>query len=943
MPAPSQPVRQTLEGRLVRLARLAGIGPVAILLALTLLLAWRLDRQLNRYIQGEVQERLTSVTEGVVGLLRSQHESLSQILIANLNVARDLVARRGGLRLADGTASWTARDQFTGKTRQVSLPRMTVGGTWLGQVRDTGTVAPIVDEITRLVGGTVTIFQRIGPSGDMLRVATNVKGRDGQRALGTYIPARAADGTPNPVVSKVLRGERYEGNAFVVNAWYQSVYEPVRDPSGQVIGMIYVGVRQENVASLRQSIVGARVGETGRVLIMNGRGAQQGIAAIGIPGVPEGTDARLVKDADGTPVFRTIIDSALKSAPGTVTLHRFALADSSGHRRDRIAGVTYFEPWDWVVVAQGPAGEFNGALSATRSTILTLILSLLVVGTLVAWATMTWFRRAATEITTPVRAVAAAAEEVARGDLEVQVPVDGDEELARLGQSVRRIILTERELADAAQALARGDLSGTVASRGPKDRLAQSIAAIQRAEQEAVDAAARIAAGDLSREVTLRSAEDRLSGSMNAIVRAERELSLAASRIAAGEISVPVHPRGPQDTLGQAFAKLQATVRALSAETNRLIAAASAGTLGVRGDPAQFAGDFHDLVGGINQLLDATGGPLQEAAAVLGSIAGKDLTVRMRGSYAGDHAAFAGDVNRMAEDLSGSMRNITDTAARLTQAAGDLRAAGDTVRESAGQATEEAGAVARSSQEVSSTVTSVAVGAEEMTASIREIAQSASAAAQVAHRAVDLAGQADRTVGRLSSSSSQIGEIIRTITTIAQQTNLLALNATIEAARAGAAGKGFAVVAHEVKDLAGSTARATEEIARRVETIQADASAAVQALQQISGIIGEISQLQTAIAGAVEEQTATTSEMTRGIAGASSGVEQIASRIDSVAAATERSSLAINQSQVAIEALNAIANELKALVGRFRYEPDRAAPPRAPSPPPRAHRELSAR
>jgi methyl-accepting chemotaxis protein len=943
MPESTHPVRQTLEGRLVRLARLAGIGPVAILLTLTLLLAWRLDRQLNRFIHGEVQERLTGVTDGITGLLQSQHESLSQILMANLNVARDLITRRGGLRLAGGTTSWAARDQFTGSTRQLSLPQMTVGGTWLGQVRDTGTTAPIVDEVSRLVGGTVTIFQRTGPSGDMLRVATNVIGSDGHRAIGTYIPARAADGTPNPVITRVLQGERYEGRAFVVDAWYQSVYEPVEDAAGRVIGMIYVGVRQENVASLRQSIVNSRVGTTGRVLILNGSGAQQGTAAIGIPGVPDGADARTIQDTDGQPVYQAVIDSARKRAPGTVALHRYELASAGGEAIDRIAGVTYFKPWDWVVVAEAPADEFNGALSHTRTTILTLIISLLVVGTLVAWATVTWFRRAASAITTPVRAVAAAAEQVAQGNLDVQVPVDGDEELASLGQSVRRIVVTERELADAAQALARGDLSGDIASRGPKDRLAHAITAIRRAEQEAVDAAARIAAGDLSREVTLRSAEDRLSGSMNAIVQAERALSQAATRIAAGDVSVPVHPRGPQDTLGQAFAKLQETVRALSAETNRLIAAASAGTLGVRGDATRFAGDFHELVRGINQLLDATGGPLQEAAGVLGSIAGKDLTVRMRGSYAGDHAAFAGDVNRMAEDLSGSMRNIADTALRLNQAAGELRAAGDTVRESAGQATEEAGAVARSSQEVSSTVTSVAVGAEEMSASIREIAQSASAAAQVAHRAVDLAGEADRTVGRLSSSSNQIGEIIRTITTIAQQTNLLALNATIEAARAGEAGKGFAVVAHEVKDLAGSTARATEEIGRRVETIQADASAAVKALQQISSIIGEISQLQTAIAGAVEEQTATTSEMTRGIAGASSGVEQIASRIDSVAAATERSSLAINQSQVAIEALNAIATELKTLVGRFRYEAEPAAPPREPALATRPRRELSTR
>lgn len=886
MTVPHRPVRQTLEGRLVHLARLAGIGPVVILLAITLLLAWRLDRQLNSYIGGEIRDRLTAVTAGVSGLLESQHESLSQTLLANLKVAEDVGRRRGGLRLA--------------------------------LLRDSAASNALVDEVVGLVGGTVTVFQRL-PSGDMRRVATNVITKEGRRAIGTSIQARAADGKDNPVIAQVMRGERYEGRAFVVDAWYQTVYEPIRE-NGRVIGMLYVGIRQENVPSLRRSILTSRVGSTGRVLVLNGKGAQEGLVAIGTDAVPDGHDARTIVDADQHPIFRTMLDSALGGEPGAVSLHRYTMVDSTGDEVDRIAGVSYFAPWDWVVVADAPASEFTGALSHVRNTILTLIVLLLIVGAGVAWATIRYMRRSAFAITQPVQAVVDAAEQLAHGDLDVELRVEGDAEIASLSESMRRIVSAERGLAQAAQSLARGDLSVEVVSRGPKDILSHAITATRNAEREAVEAASRIATGDLSREVALRSPEDRLSGSMNAIVRAERELSRTAGRIAAGDVSVPVQPRGPQDTLGQAFAQLQATVHALSAETQRLIAAASAGTLGIRGNADRFAGDFHQLVRGINELLDATSGPLQEAAVVLGGVAGKDLTRRMTGTYRGDHEVFASDVNRMAEDLSGSMRSIADTAARLSGAASELRRAGDTVRDSAGMVSEESAAVSRSGQEVASTVATVAVGAEEMSASIREIAQSATSAAQVAHRAVDVASEADRTVGRLSTSSTQIGEIVRTITEIAHQTNLLALNATIEAARAGEMGKGFAVVAHEVKDLARSTSKATEEIERRVEAIQGDATAAVKALQQISGIIGEISSLQTAIAGAVEEQTATTSEMTRGIAGASSGVEQIAHRIDSVATAAERSSAAIEQSQVAIEQLGGIAAELKALVGRFRYE-----------------------
>ena len=187
--------------------------------------------------------------------------------------------------------------------------------------------------------------------------------------------------------------------------------------------------------------------------------------------------------------------------------------------------------------------------------------------------------------------------------------------------------------------------------------------------------------------------------------------------------------------------------------------------------------------------------------------------------------------------------------------------------------------VAGAAGDVTQSIQTVAAGAEEMGASIREISSNANEAARVAGEATEVAQRTSETVSKLGISSREIGDVVNTITAIAEQTNLLALNATIEAARAGDAGKGFAVVAGEVKDLAQETGKATDDITAKITAIQADTDGAVAAIEKISDIINQINNYQTTIAAAVEEQTATTNEMSRSVAEAATGSASIAETI----------------------------------------------------------------
>ncbi len=310
---------------------------------------------------------------------------------------------------------------------------------------------------------------------------------------------------------------------------------------------------------------------------------------------------------------------------------------------------------------------------------------------------------------------------------------------------------------------------------------------------------------------------------------------------------------------------------------------------------------------------------LRRVQVALTAMAAGDLTARAK-------VGGGDEIGRMAADLAlaqESVRSVVEQVARSSEAVSssseELSAASTQIAAGAEETSAQAGVVAAAAEQVSHNVQTVATGSEEMSASIREISQSTTDAARVAHEAVGVVDAANGIIAQLDGSSNQIGAVVKVITTIADQTNLLALNATIEAARAGEAGKGFAVVAGEVKELAQETARATGDIAARVEAIQSDSRAAAEAMTRVSEIIAAIDGYQITIASAVEEQTATTSEMSRNVSEAAGGSGQIAENIVGVASASASTAEAVAQSRIAIDELARLAADLNDEVTRFTY------------------------
>lgn len=636
---------------------LTGIALTAIpLLIIASALGW-LSSRTGREARSGAEMLANSDLEHVSTLLQASsaiyEDALREQTQLSLRVAADALKRHGGATLRSDTVTWTATNQLDSSKADVTLPGFAAGSTWFGQERASGARVPVVDEVLDVAHARCTVFQRMNDRGDMLRVATNVL-KDGQRAIGTYIPATEPDGAANAVVSAVMQKRTFIGRAFVVDGWYVSAYEPIVI-DGEVAGMLFVGVPERDaVARLMREMDGVKVGDTGRVFILHAKGAAAGKVVRPLAGEAVGASLIDARDAEGRTWVRDLVGGAATLGAAQIARASFALQDGSGAARPYVAAYSYFAPWDWVIAVAVPEDElFRTATRVSELSRATLwwVLWIGLFGLALAGGTWQWVaRRTEGQLQPVVQRVASAAQEIS----------------AAAGS-----------VAAASNHLAQGSAQQAASSEQASSALAQ-VAAMARRNAEAAAQAATVAqrgqeaaargSGAMDRMSTAMSSIEASGNKVSKIARAIDELSFQTQLLA---LNAAVEAARAGE-LGQGFAVVAEEVRSLSNRSAEAAKEASANVDQAIASTQQGAALSTDLRETLSQLVDR----VRDLGSAVGTIAGDSAQQRTgidQATQAVDRLANLGrETAAGAEEAAAAAEELWAQSEALSEASGSL-------------------------------------------------------------------------------------------------------------------------------------------------------------------------------------------------------------------------------------------------------------------------------
>lgn len=624
-----------------------------------------------RSIKAQTFERIEKNLKQQVSGLAENVENVYNIaehkVASDLNVARHIFYNVGNptLDTAD-TMDIAATNQITKITEEITIPTMKIDDQQMAYNYE------IVDKIKEMVGGTATIFQVI-PDG-LLRISTNVMKKDDTRAVGTYIP------TDSPVYKTIMSGDTFYGRAYVVNAWYITAYEPILDETNEIIGALYVGVKEDYFQeSLKNSFSQIVIGETGYIYILNKKGEY----VLSYKRQRDGENIWDAKDTEGNYFIQEIVKNA--EAGETKIIYYPWKNPGDDEARMKIASYTYFPEWEWIIAASAYHEEFLKGLDKIRNLTIIISLSFIVVGIIVAYGFINFTTNILSALIVPMQ-------QIADGDLTISMEdfdaknkesdqiINGFSNMVEnLKQIIRKIALVTQDISSNSEELA----ASVQEVNSSTDAMNHSV---QEITQHTVDANDTARNASDSAESANRKME-RINEKVNSSVDLVETLNEKIDTI--NEMTNTIDNIATQTNLLALNAAIEA-VRAgekgkgfgvVAAEIRKLSEEAQNSTQEIRKinqDIINSVKDVLDSMKSNSEELQRGKGVIEEALSSLNDISDKisDVTAQIKSISGGTGTASRASIDQ----ISSSMDEVSTIAENLASTAQDLSQAIDAFR-----------------------------------------------------------------------------------------------------------------------------------------------------------------------------------------------------------------------------------------------------------------------